>query len=455
MKINHVISSILKGNWLVDPSYANAQLPLIYNLLNGKPAAFAADDELDKNQLPFVVLDNNQILTLNSDATASLFASSNGSANIPSGVVAVIPVKGAILKEDNCGDAGSMTRARQLTNLSNNDNISSIVLLFDSPGGMVDGTQTFADAINNAKKKKPVLGFVEDGMAASAAYWFASQTTELYVSHDTSSVGSVGVFVRLLDVKPAYAKEGFVIHEIYADGSEEKNLPYKEALDSKYELIKTNMLNPIREAFVAAVKNGRGNKLKAKGKWDKGAMFQASDAQEQGLIDGIMSFEQVLARAAELANTKPSKSNSNQSNNNMKLKTASHAALIAMLNITVAEGQTETAELTESQMNDLNAAVVALQGQVSTAEQSINALNTEKETLTASLTKATNDLSAANTSLTTAQAEVTRLKAFEPVSTVVTQGKTDATQAIHNDADMNAIAELPHNKALNGNPMFN
>jgi ClpP class serine protease len=455
MKINHVISSILKGNWLIDQSYAHAQLPVVLRLLDGKPISSATSDDLEKNQLPFLVLDNNKVLTLNADATAALFASGNGS-GIPVGVTAVIPIKGAILKEDNCGDAGSMTRARQITNLSNNDNISSIILLFDSPGGMVDGTQSFADAINNAKKKKPVMGFVEDGMAASAAYWFASQCTELYASHETSSVGSIGVFVRLLDVKPAYAKEGFVIHEIYADGSEEKNLPYKEALDSKYELIKTEMLNPIRTAFVAAVQSGRGNKIDAAVNDPfKGKMFGAKEAIKIGLIDGIMSFDAVVARAAELANKKPTKTNSNQSTNIMKLKTATHAALIAMLNISVAEGQTETAELTESQMNDLNAAVVALQGQVSTAEQSITALNTEKETLTASLTKATADLGAANTSLTTANAEVTRLKAFEPPSTVVTQDKTDADDPVHNDADMEAINNLPHNKALNGNPLFN
>jgi multidrug resistance efflux pump len=132
----------------------------------------------------------------------------------------------------------------------------------------------------------------------------------------------------------------------------------------------------------------------------------------------------------------------------MKLKTASHAALIAMLNITVAEGQTETAELTESQLNDLNAAVVALQGQVSTAEQSVTALNAEKEKLTASLTKTSNDL-------TTSQAEVARLKVFEPAGTVIVPGKESASNAIHNDADMEAIKNLPHNKALDGNPMFN
>lgn len=439
MKMNSVISSILRGNWLIDQSFAHAQLPLVLRLIEGKPLT-AESEDIEKSQLPFVILDDNTVLTLNADATAALFASGNGT-GIPAGVIAVIPVKGAILKEDNCGDAGSMTRARQLNNLSNNDNVSSVILLFDSPGGMVDGTQTFADAINNAKAKKPVLGFVEDGKAASAAYWFASQCTELYASHETSSVGSIGVFVRLLDVKPAYAAAGFVIHEIYADGSDEKNLPYKEALDANYELIKTEMLNPIRKAFVSAVKAGRGSKIDTSvADPFKGKMFGAKEAIKIGLIDGIMSFDAVVQRASDLSAKKSSKSNS-QSNNDMKLKTASHGALIAMLSISVAEGQTETADLTESQMNDLNAAVVALQNDVTTKDGTITTLQT-------SLTTATE-------SLATEKKEVARLKAFEPPSTVVTQEKKGKVDAVHNDADMDAIAELPHNKALDGNPLFN
>lgn len=412
MKVNKVLLGLFNNSWLIDPGYANAQLPFVINWIKSPNIAFAesVDDNSTEDKICLISASGDERIYLSKDIKAA----SIGKSKISAGSIAVIPVSGALMKDDYCGSVGYMTRAEQTNALASNPNIAAIIYEFDTPGGSVSGLQTFADAINNAKKQKPVLGFVNDGYCASAGFWLASQCNELYVSHKSSSVGSVGVMIRLTDFSGAYEADGIKIHEIYADGSEEKNADFREALKGNYDLIKGE-LNMLRELFVSAVKTGRGAKLSAKSTWDKGAMFDANDAKKQGLIDGIKNFDGVVKRASQLMQASTSSTEpelSNQSNN-MKLKTATHAALIALCGITVAEGATETAELTEAQIDALNTAVAGIQAKVTEHETTIANLSTEKGTLTASLDKE--------------KAEVTRLKVFEPKTKAAIQEQTSAS----------------------------
>lgn len=414
MKVNKVLLGLFNNSWLIDPGYANAQLPFVINWIKSPNLAFdddKAENNSNEDKICIVSADLSERVYLSKDIKAAGI----GKSKISAGSIAVVPINGALMKDDYCGSIGYMTRAEQTNALANNPNIAAIIYEFDTPGGSVSGLQTFADAINYAKKQKPVLGFVNDGYCASAGYWLASQCDELYVSHKSSSVGSVGVMIRLTDFSGAYEADGIKIHEIYADGSEEKNADYREALKGNYDLIKAE-LNMLRDLFVSSVKTGRSTKLSAKGTWEKGAMFDANDAKKQGLIDGIKNFDGVIKRAGQLMQASSSSTQpelSNQSNN-MKLKTATHAALIALCGITVAEGATETAELTEAQIDALNTAVAGIQAKVTQHETTIANLTEEKSTLTASLDKE--------------KAEVTRLKVFEPKTTAAIQQQATAEE---------------------------
>src|SRR4051812_49200179 len=75
---------------------------------------------------------------------------------------------GAVMKYDYCGAAGTQSMMRALEQANDNPSISAIILQIDSPGGAVDGTQQFADAIKNSKK--PVVAYI-NGTMCSAAMW--------------------------------------------------------------------------------------------------------------------------------------------------------------------------------------------------------------------------------------------------------------------------------------------
>lgn len=338
----HLISAILRGAWLLDPQYAKDHTHIIESILKGDSTIF--NNASDKKE-DYLIIGAGTI-------AAGRHASFN---NAEPGSIALINISGPILKYDgDCGEPGSMRMAAQIQQADNHPNISSIIVKIDSPGGMVDGTQTLADAIKNTSK--PVVGFIEDGTAASAAYWMASACDYIIASRKTDMIGSIGVFIQMLDYRSALDAKGIKIIEIYADQSSEKNLPFKEALDGNPEMLKKQMLNPIASAFISAVKSNRKGKLNLEaGDPFKGKIYMADEALKIGLIDEIGAFEIAVNKASELASGASANSNNSNIQSHMKITLKNTwTGLLALFSVTASAGETTEADITAEQLEAMN-----------------------------------------------------------------------------------------------------
>jgi ClpP class serine protease len=210
--------------------------------------------------------------------------------------VALIPVVGALTKADVCAWQGTRSLTMLLNEAAKDNSKDSIILLFENcPGGQVDGTQEFGNAVIAAKKRKPVLGAVS-GMCASAGVWINSQTTESYATTSTDFIGCIGVLGRMRN--PAKAKEDNKDYvEVISDFSPDKNSESKSI-----DAYKAQMINPLAKIFHDNVKSGRGDKLKLeKENVLSGKTYIAQDAVDYGLIDGILSFDKIVKRSIMLA----------------------------------------------------------------------------------------------------------------------------------------------------------
>ena len=284
-------SAILRGSWLIDRGYADSHLPFVKDLLTKGAPTSLSGAPVEKQPIEYAVITagSNQIITNHYEY--------NGA---PEGSIAMINISGPILKNGGMCSYGSKDFTAMVQKANANSNIKGIILSIDSPGGMVDGTNTLADAIKASNK--PVVAFVDSGMMASAAMWIGSAADEIYASQKTDTIGSIGVFTTLYDFREYFAKEGIKIHEIYAPQSKDKNKDYKDAMDGKYAALKER-LKFIADEFIAAVEDNRGDRLKDKEEPFTGKMYAAEKATEIGLIDGIKTFDQVVARINELAST--------------------------------------------------------------------------------------------------------------------------------------------------------
>lgn len=298
MAFNHTISAILRGRWLLNKQWAESHLPMVLALLNGQPVSFVERSGFE-GEMPFVV-DPSTMAKIPWNIRTDYGLRRNP--NIPQNSVGVIPISGPITKYNGeCGEAGAIQFASRIMEMEKSENVSSIILLVDTPGGEARAAHHFVSAIENSKK--PILSYV-DGMAASLGMWIISATQEVYLSNKMDEVGSVGSYLNLPDFSGMLEMNGIKLHTIYAPQSTDKNKDYKDALQGDYTAIQNDLKLHVDD-FIQYVKKSRGGKPSASVKeWNSGKMFYADDAQKLGLIDGVKPFHQVVAKAAWLAKRK-------------------------------------------------------------------------------------------------------------------------------------------------------
>ena len=217
--------------------------------------------------------------------------------------VSVIDIRGTLTKRgSSLSDAGSMTRIRQaIRDAASNPDVSSIVLRIDSPGGTTAGTADLAAEVAAAKSKKPVYAYVED-LAASAAYWVASQATKVYANAQTALVGSIGTYMAVYDYSRAAANAGVeavVIRSTPLKGAGFEGDKITDAQKAAWQ----EMVDGLQMQFNAAVMQGRGMSSEAVAAVATGRVFNASEALRLGLIDGVKSFDETLSEIVRVAGT--------------------------------------------------------------------------------------------------------------------------------------------------------
>lgn len=213
------------------------------------------------------------------------------------GSIAIIDVQGTMTKQGNSmSDAGSTVRLRQAVRSARLDpNVSAAIIRGDSPGGTVAGTADLAADVAEFAKVKPIYGFAED-LSASAMYWVLSQCTKIFANTNTALIGSIGTYAAIQDLSGAAAKEGVKV-KLYKSGDMKgAGVPGTEITEAQDAMFQA-MVDKTQTFFSAAVSRGRNipiEKFTPSGMAD-GRVHLAPDAQALGLIDGIKSFDQVVA----------------------------------------------------------------------------------------------------------------------------------------------------------------
>jgi signal peptide peptidase SppA len=222
--------------------------------------------------------------------------------------VGIIYVDGVIGKRMNAfsrisGGISSQLIARDLQAALSDPEVNSILLYVDSPGGAVDGTQELAQEIFRARGKKPIVAYT-DGLMASAAYWIASAADpgRVFISGNTTQVGSIGVVARHIDVSKMEERWGIKTSEITAGRYKRIASQYAPLTESGRQNIQ-DMVDHIYSTFVNDVASFRGldpNSVKQNHvetiPWADGRIFMGSQAIEAGLVDGVSTLAALIKR---------------------------------------------------------------------------------------------------------------------------------------------------------------
>lgn len=211
--------------------------------------------------------------------------------------IAKIALTGTLMKSQSSFGGTSTVQARREINAAANDStVQGILLAIDSPGGTVAGTAELGDTIKSAARQKPVYAWV-DGLAASAAYWAASQADMIYAGNRMAQVGSIGTYFPAYDVSKQFEADGIKTH-LFTTG------PFKgmgvegTAITEEQAAHLQERVNGMQAHFDTAVRTGRGLSATELTAVRSGAVYPATEALDRRLIDGTKTLEQTLAALA-------------------------------------------------------------------------------------------------------------------------------------------------------------
>jgi len=228
-----------------------------------------------------------------------------GSARRPGGVAVValsgvlMPGAGGLLGMLLGLGSGLATFRSELRTALDDPDISAVVLDIDSPGGLVDLIPETAAEVRAARGDTPIVA-VANTLAASAAYWIASQADELVVT-PSGEVGSVGVYATHRDVSRAQDAAGITTTLISAGMFKTEGNPY-EPLGSDARGAIQASVDDYYDLFVRDVAAGRGTTATdVRDGYGQGRTLTAKRAVAAGLADRVATLEETVGRMASVA----------------------------------------------------------------------------------------------------------------------------------------------------------
>ncbi|MHB8668648.1 MAG: S49 family peptidase [Burkholderiales bacterium] len=203
---------------------------------------------------------------------------------------ALVDLDGVI---DAKGDASADKINSALQSAFEDKDTQGVILRINSPGGSPVQSGIINDEIRRLRgryPKTPLYVVVED-ICASGGYFVAASADKIYVNK-ASLVGSIGVLMDGFGFTGSMEKLG-VERRLLTAGENKGFLDPFSPEDPKQKAYAQSMLDDIHQQFIAAVKQGRGKRLKDDPELFSGLVWTGQKAVELGLADGFGSVESV------------------------------------------------------------------------------------------------------------------------------------------------------------------
>lgn len=170
---------------------------------------------------------------------------------------------------------------------------AGVILRINSPGGSPVQTGYISDEIKRLRAKYPAIPLyaVVTDICASGGYYIAAAADKIY-ANKASMVGSIGVRMGSFGFVGTLKMLG-VERRLITSGDHKGMLdPFLPLKESDVQHLK-GMLDTIHRQFIAAVKEGRGDRLKSDPQLFSGMVWTGEQGVKLGLVDELRSADEV------------------------------------------------------------------------------------------------------------------------------------------------------------------
>jgi protease-4 len=219
--------------------------------------------------------------------------------------ILIVPIKGFISMSGQADWSGAVSPSvvesvsLQLERAKLDNDIKAIVLMIDSPGGVVTACDVIHREILKFKKKRGVkIIALQMSIAASGGYYISTAADKI-IAHPTTVTGSIGVIMVKLSAQGLMEKIGILDETVKAGKSKAATSPFKD-MTPQERLHLQNLINSMHERFKKVILNSRSIVIDHETTFD-GRVFIANDAKKRNLIDKVGYMDDAVAVAKELA----------------------------------------------------------------------------------------------------------------------------------------------------------
>jgi protease-4 len=204
------------------------------------------------------------------------------------------PSVGVLVLEEEI--IGSLWATEALGRFQEDDNIKSVVLRINSPGGAVAPCQEIYRAVKALNK--PVVASM--GSVAASGGLYVAAGGDLIMASPGTLTGSIGVILQSLELAGALDKVGLKSQTIKSGPFKDIGSPFREMRPEEKDLLQT-LVEEVYEQFLSDLASGRP-KLPPEElrRLADGRIFSGAEARRLGLVDELGGFEDAARRAAAM-----------------------------------------------------------------------------------------------------------------------------------------------------------
>jgi protease-4 len=216
-------------------------------------------------------------------------------------IIAVIYAQGEIMGgEGDVNVIGEGSIKRSLEEARNDDDIKSIVLRVDSPGGSALTSELIWREIEITKKVKPVVVSMGN-YAASGGYYIAANANRIFAEPNTIT-GSIGVFGMLPNMNQLSKNIGINAEQVKTH-TNASGYSIFEPMDENFKGYVLESIEKTYATFLKRVAEGRNMSTAQVDAMAQGRVWTGMDAKKLGLVDEIGGLEAAIKYAAKLGKT--------------------------------------------------------------------------------------------------------------------------------------------------------
>ncbi|KXX71339.1 signal peptide peptidase SppA [Flammeovirga sp. SJP92] len=218
------------------------------------------------------------------------------------GKVVVLAAEGEIIYGKSESGSKAITNVdlvKEINELADDESVDAVVLRVNSPGGSALSSDLIWRAVQNLKKKKPVVASMST-YAASGGYYI-SMGCDKIVAYPNTITGSIGIFGLMFNPSELLSKKlGIKTYAVSTGEFSNFQSPLDDFTKEDFAIIQQSVEEGYK-TFTEKAAEGRHMNIDDLLKVAQGRVWTGVQAKQVGLVDELGGYEVAIKMAAELA----------------------------------------------------------------------------------------------------------------------------------------------------------